>query len=156
MRFDGVTVDTDTAPGAYLSSGWINGLVEGSVKDTSINDLAAATAQATAGEWVFRIGAVRIGSSMYRLIFADRNNGTAIDQALAQTLQSFRRLSAAELARLNPLRIDVLTVGEADSIDALAGKMEGTERKLELFRLLNGISPGDVLVAGQTIKIVVD
>ena len=34
--------------------------------------------------------------------------------------------------------------------------MEGTERKLELFRLLNGISPGDILTTGQTIKLVVD
>jgi predicted Zn-dependent protease len=93
---------------------------------------------------------------MYRLIFADRTSGTAIDQALAQTLQSFRRLSAAELARLNPLRLDVITVGDGDSVEALAAKMEGTERKLELFRLLNGISPGDVLVAGQPVKIVVE
>ena len=155
MRFDGVTVDTDTAPFAYLNSGWINGLVEGSVRETTVNGLPAATAQATAGEWVFRIGAVRIGASMYRLIFADRSNGTAIDQALAQTLGSFHRMSATEVARLNPLRIDVLTVGGGDTVEALAARMQGTERQVELFRLLNGLAPGDVLVPGTAVKIIV-
>ena len=52
-----------------------------------MNGLPAATAEAAAGDWVFRIGAVQIGASMYRLIFADRTNGAAIDAALAATLR---------------------------------------------------------------------
>ena len=139
MRFDGVTVEGEQTPATYLNSGWINGLVEGSVRDTTVNGLPAATAQAAAGDWVFRIGAVRIGNSMYRLIFADRHNGAAIDQALAATLGSFHRMSAQDLARLNPLRIDVVTVRAGESVGDLAARMQGTERKLELFRLLNGL-----------------
>lgn len=156
MRFDGVTVDSETSPATYLASGWINGLVEGSVKETSVNGLPAATAQAAAGDWVFRIGAVRIGNSMYRLIFADRSDGAAIDQALAATLASFHRMSAQDLARLNPLRIDVVAVRAGETVGNLATRMQGTERKLELFRLLNGLDPSAVLTPGQMVKIVVD
>lgn len=156
MRFDGVTVDADTPPATYLASGWINGLVEGSVKEASVNDLPAATAEAAAGDWVFRIGAVRVGGSMYRLIFADRSDGAAIDQALSETLASFRRMTPADLARLNPLRIDVIAVRVGETVPDLALRMQGTERKLELFRLLNGLQPGDVLAPGQAVKIVID
>ncbi len=87
MRFDGVTVDESTSPAAYLASGWINGLVDGSIEETTVNGLPAATAQAAAGDWVFRIGAVKIGASMYRLIFADRSNGAAIDRRSRRRLR---------------------------------------------------------------------
>jgi predicted Zn-dependent protease len=156
MRFDGVTVEGEQSPSSYLASGWINGLIEGSVKETTANGLPAATAEAAAGDWVFRIGAVRIGSSMYRLIFADRSNGAAIDQALAATLGSFHRMSAQDLARLNPLRIDVVKVRAGEDVAHLAARMKGTERKLELFQLLNGLDVDAQVSQGQIVKIVVD
>lgn len=156
MRFDGVTVDEGTDPATYLASGWINGLVEGSVRQTTVNGLPGATAEAAAGDWVFRVGAVRVGGSMYRLIFADRSNGPGIGQALGETLASFHRMSPADIARLNPLRIDLATVQPGETIADLAAKMQGTERQDELFRLLNGLGPDDALNAGQKVKIVVD
>jgi predicted Zn-dependent protease len=156
MRFDGVTVEGDTTPSAYLASGWINGLVDGSIKETIANGLPAATADAKAGDWVFRIGAVKIGASMYRLIFADRSNGALIDTALQQTLDSFHRMSASEIANLNPLRIDIVTVKGSEGVAQLAGHMQGTERQVELFRLLNGLGPTDEVTPGQAVKIVVD
>ncbi len=156
MRFDGVTVDADTPPTTYLASGWINGLIDGSIKEATFNGLPAATAEAAAGDWVFRIGAVRVGASMYRLIFADRTNGATIDQALQQTLASFHRMTPADLARLSPLRIDIVTVRDGESVADLSNRMQGTERKMELFQLLNGLEPGDNLTPGQQVKIVVD
>ncbi len=156
MRFDGVTVDTSTSPAAYLASGWINGLVDGSIEETTVNGLPAATANAAAGDWVFRIGAVKIGGSMYRLIFADRSNGATIDTALAATLSSFHRMTQTEIARLHPLRIDIVTVRDGEGVGDLAARMQGTEHSLDLFRLLNGLAPGDAVTAGQLVKVVVD
>lgn len=156
MRFDGVTVQTDVAPTEYLASGWINGLIEGTIKDTTVNGLPAATAEAAAGEWVFRIGAVRVGGSMYRLIFADRSNGVAIERALGETLASFHKLTQTEIARLRPLRINVVTAGPGDTVESLAARMQGTERNVELFRLLNGLGPADPIVPGSPIKLVTD
>ena len=42
-----------------LASGWINGLVVCSISATTVNGLPAATAEAAAGDWVFRIGCSR-------------------------------------------------------------------------------------------------
>jgi predicted Zn-dependent protease len=121
-----------------------------------VNGLPGATAEAAAGDWLFRIGAVRIGDSMYRLIFADRSDAGAIDEALNQTLASFHRMTPTEVAHLNPLRIDIVTVRNGETAADLAAKMQGTERKLELFRLLNGLDPTDALTPGQEVKIVVN
>jgi predicted Zn-dependent protease len=105
---------------------------------------------------VFRIAVVRVGASMYRLIFADRSAGPTIDEATRETLASFHRLSPSEVSRLRPLRLDVVTAGPGETAATLAARMQGTERKLELFRLLNGLGPEDQVVAGQPVKLVTD
>ncbi len=156
MRFDGVTVDPDVEPADYLASGWINGLVEGSISAATVNGLSAATAEAAAGEWLFRIGVVQVGGSMYRIILAGRSDGAAIQRALDSTLRSFQRMTPTEVARLRPLRIDVVPVRRGETPGELAVRMRGTERKLHLFRLLNGLAPGQPLTPGQLVKIVID
>jgi predicted Zn-dependent protease len=93
---------------------------------------------------------------MYRLIYADRGNAATIKQALKDTLDTFRRLTPTEVARLRPLRIDIVAARGNDTVGLLASRMSGIERKLELFQLLNGLSPEDALVPGQAVKLVVD
>lgn len=156
MRFDGVAMPAVSAPTDYLASGWINGLIEDSIESTSVNGLPAATAAAAAGEWVFRIAAVQIGGSMYRLIFADRSDGAAIERAMHETLGSFHRLKPSEVARLRPLRINIVTARRGDSPASLALKMEGTERKLELLQVLNGFGPDHAVTPGKPVKLVAD
>ena len=156
MRFDGVAVEAGAAPADYLASGWINGLIEASIEAREVGGLPAATAEAAAGEWVFRIAAVRVGGSMYRLIFADRSDGALIERAMGETLASFHRLTPSDVARLRPLRINVTEVRPGDTQESLAERMEGTERKLELFRLLNGLGPDDVVLPGGSVKLVSD
>ena len=65
-------------------------------------------------------------------------------------------MTPVDVARLSPLRIDVVTVRKGDTVAGLARRMQGTERQLELFRLLNGLGPTDQVQPGQTVKIVVD
>jgi len=156
MRFDGVTVGTATNPAAYLASGWVNGLKPETIRQVRINDMPAATAAAQAGQWNFRIAVLQIGPSMYRIIFADRGNGSAIDAALQSTLKSFRKLTPAETARLRPLRIDIVRARSGDSVSRLAGQIKGTERRRQLFRILNGLNQGDPVKPGETYKIVRD
>jgi predicted Zn-dependent protease len=156
MRFDAATTGMETSPEEYLASGWINGLAQGSVRPLAVGELPAAMAEANAGEWTFRIGAVRVGPSMYRLIFAERGDGAAIDRALRQTLASFRRMSPADIARLRPLRIDIVAAQPGDTVGRLAARMRGTDRRLTLFRLINSLSRNDAVEPGRKYKIVVD
>jgi predicted Zn-dependent protease len=157
MRFDGVSVRANVSPADYLSSGWINGLERGTIRSIATGGgLPAAVASAAAGGWVFKIGAIRVGPTLYRLIFADRRGGAALEAALNETLATFRRLDPVEVARLRPLRIDIITVKNGDTLASLAARMRGTERRLELFRLLNGLDRKSSLVPGRKVKIVVD
>lgn len=157
MRFDGVSVRATVSPAGYLASGWINGLERESIQSvTTGGGLPAAIASAAAGGWVFKIGAIRVGPTLYRLIFADRRGGGALQVALSQTLATFRRLDPAEVARLRPLRIDIITVKSGDTASSLAARMRGTERHVELFRLLNGLGRRNAPAPGRKVKIVVD
>ncbi|MGQ7793744.1 M48 family metalloprotease [Faunimonas sp. B44] len=155
MRFDGVTADPNTSPADYLASGWVNGLVEGSIRETTVNGLPAATAEAQAGDWFFRIGAIRVGTSMYRMIFADRSSDETIAAALDETLGTFKRLTPADVARLRPLTISIVTAKSGDTVASLAARMQGTERRLELFRLLNGLDAQATIEPGQKVKLTV-
>jgi predicted Zn-dependent protease len=93
---------------------------------------------------------------MYRIIFADRGDGSAIGTALQSTLTSFRRLTPADTARLRPLRIETVRARNGDSLSRLAGRIRGTDRRIELFRILNGIENGDAVIPGEYYKIVSD
>ena len=106
---------------------------------------------------MFRIGAVQIGGSMYRLIFADRSDGGAIEQRACRDARLVpphdadggRAAQSAAASTSSPC-------ASGDGVADLAARMQGTERSLELFRLLNGLQPGDALAPGQLVKIVVD
>lgn len=156
MRFDGVTVGTASSPAAYLASGWVNGLQPETIEQTMVNGLQAATASAKAGQWNFRIGVVQVGPSMYRMIFADRGNGSAISPALQSTLNSFHRLTPADTARLRPLRIEIIRARAGDTVARLASRIKGTDRQVELFRILNGLESGQAVQSGEYYKIVTD
>jgi predicted Zn-dependent protease len=48
----------------------------------------------------------------------------------------------------------VITVKAGDTLGSLANRMQGTDRKLELFRLLNALPSGGTVSAGDRVKII--
>ncbi|MDR3375310.1 MAG: M48 family metalloprotease [Ancalomicrobiaceae bacterium] len=156
MRFDGVSVDPATALPDYLRSGWINGLDPGSVTTTTVGEFSAATAHAAADGWTFRIGVIRAGRTVYRFIFAAQDPQASFDAAFLETLSSFHRLSPSESARLRPLHIKVYRVRPGDTVERVAEMMSGVDRKIDLFRVLNGLDQADQVEAGKSVKLVTD
>jgi predicted Zn-dependent protease len=156
LRFDAVGLATGQGLADYLRSGWVNGLDSGSIRDLTINGLAAASASAMAAGWHFRITVIRVGSATYRFIFANDANTAAFDQTAMRIADSFRELSPQEVADLRPLRIEIVTVGSNDNVASLAARMRGVDRPQELLLILNGIDPGTALVLGSSIKIATD
>ena len=156
MRFDGVAVAAETALKDYLTSGWINGLDADSITASELGEFPTATAKATADGWSFRIGVLRSGKTVYRFIFAAQEPGPAFDTAFAETFASFRRLSPTESARLRPLHIRVHRVKQGETVNQLADQMQGIDRRLETFRVLNGLDQGDQVDAGKLVKLVTD
>jgi predicted Zn-dependent protease len=154
IRFDGVALDPKRSLESYLRSGWVTGLDEASIRSTTINGSEAATARARADDWQFDITVIRAGGQVYRLLTAAPLASNALDRTAGSVAGSFRVLSDAEKAMLKPLRIRIVTVKPGQTIGSLAAMMEGADRQLDLFRLLNGLAPGATVSAGDRVKIV--
>lgn len=69
---------------------------------------------------------------------------------------SFKVLSAQEKAALKPLRVRIITVQPGQTLGSLAAQMQGVDRKLELFRLLNALPTAAVPTPGDKVKIITD
>jgi predicted Zn-dependent protease len=48
----------------------------------------------------------------------------------------------------------VVTVGSGDNVGTLSARMMGTDRKLELFRLINALGPTSTVTPGMRVKII--
>lgn len=156
VRFDGVKVAPAMSLEEYLRSGWIAGLDPGSIAATTIAGNEAATARARADGWQFDITVVRAGGQVYRLLTAAPLTSGALESVAKSVSASFRVLSASERAALKPLRIRVRTVRSGETVQSLANQMRGVDRKVELFRLINALSAGESVSAGDKVKIITD
>jgi predicted Zn-dependent protease len=155
LRLDVVRVASEESLSAYLASGWIENIDPVTVEEVTINGLKAATAMAKTDTWVFRLYAVRFGSEVYRLIFAAKNQTPELDAMFRECVASFRRMSAAEIKQAKPLRLKVLTVGPADSIERYASRMP-VDQPAERFRILNGLDSSRNISPGDKVKIIVE
>jgi predicted Zn-dependent protease len=155
LRFDVVRVPAEQALTDYLTSGWIERVDPSSLKALTINGLAAATATARGEQWTFRLYAVRSGGDVYRFVFAAKQRAAEADRAFLEAVGSFHRLSAAEIERARPLRVQIVTVASGDTIERLSARM-ATDRALERFLVLNGLAHNQALTPGDQVKIVVE
>jgi predicted Zn-dependent protease len=81
----------------------------------------------------------------------------AIDQAFRTSIESFRRLSVAEVEQAKPLRLKIMTVRPGDTVESLAQhRMAGLDHPLDRFRLLNGLGATDSVKPGDRVKVVAD
>jgi predicted Zn-dependent protease len=156
LRVDVVRVPAEQSLAAYLSSGWLENIDSGSISETTINGFPAATAISRGDRWVFRLYAVRFGSDVYRFIFASKEMTPEIDRQFGEAVQSFRRLSVAEIKSAKPLRISIRTVQPGDTAERLAREMAVADRAVERFRVLNGLGPKDQPKPGDLVKLVVE
>lgn len=157
LRFDAVGLAQGTNLAEYLKSGWINGLDEASISTFSVNGLQAASAEAQAKGWFFRIAVIQAeGAATYRFIFANETASPAFRQESQTTVESFRSMSKQELAGLKALHIHVVAAAAGDTEAIVARRMRGVDRPRELFRALNDLEPGARIEAGTKLKIVDD
>ena len=156
LRLDSVNVDQATGLDAEIASGWIDGLKTSSIETLKIDDLPAATAVAQGDQWSFRLGAVRMGPKVYRLIFAARALTPGIDARFRASIASFHRLSPQEAATAHPLRIQIVEAAAGDTPETMGHKMAIADRPLDHFLLLNGLESGATLRPGARYKIVVE
>ena len=150
----------DAAPGQDLGdillSTWTDAITTDSIATLTVNGLPAATAASRGREWNFRIAALRFDDRVYRLIFAFRPSDAAAERLFQETLSSVRRVTAEDIARMQPPRVRVLRALGGDDVASMSRRMTGANRSVEVFRVLNGLETSDSLQAGRQYKIIVD
>jgi predicted Zn-dependent protease len=155
LRVDVVHVPAGQTLESYLTSGWIERADPRSVESLNINGFPAATAIAVGEQWSFRLYAIRFGSDVYRFVFASKQKLADADRAFRESVQSFRRMSLSEIEQARPLRVKMVAVRSGDTVEKLAAGM-ATDRPLERFLVLNGLTQGQALRPGDHVKVVVE
>lgn len=155
LRFDSVTPKPDQTLEAYVASGWIDGVQTGPVEALDIGGQPAVVATGKGTDWVFRMAAIQTGGRVYRFILAARGASDP-ERPMRALLDSFKALSPAEAQAARPLQIRLATANAGDTSATMAARMEGQERGLELFLLLNGLDRASALVPGQRYKVVAE
>jgi predicted Zn-dependent protease len=146
----------------YLSAVWGRNLRLQQVERLMINEMDAATAaarvQTNSGARDLRLVAIRYdASTIYRFLFVTQPADTAgLNEWLRRTTYSFRRLTEAEAARANPLKVRVVTVGATDTVQSLSRRMAFDTAQERRFRLINGLQADDAVRPGERVKIIAD
>ena len=156
LRLDTVRNPQMESLEAYVNSGWVDGLMQSSVRKLDLNGLKAITAVARAGEWNFRLAVIQSGDYLIRLIFAAKSLTDQAEKEFMDSIGTFRRLTPEEASEAHGLRISVVAAGPMDTAESLSAQMVTPNRPLEYFRLLNGLDGNEGIASGERYKIVTE
>jgi predicted Zn-dependent protease len=156
LRVDVVKVPAEQSLADYLVSGWIDNVDKESIEQLTVNGFPAATAAAEGDQWAFRLYVVRFGNEVYRFIFAAKHKSADIDRVFRETVNTFRRLTPAEVQGAKSLHLKLVTMGPGQSAADVARRMVVPDRPLERFLILNGRSAADPPRPGDQVKIIVE
>ena len=154
IRFDGVDASGKGSLTSYIASGWVSGLEPDTIRALRVNGMEAADARATADKWDFDVTVIRAGDRIYRFLTAAPRDSDQLAPAADLLRQSFRKLTPDEIRSLKPLRVRVVTAAADDTVASMSRRMMGTDRPEQLFRILNGLTDGRRLRAGEKVKII--
>jgi predicted Zn-dependent protease len=151
-----------TDPLDFLVREWAQGARLQNPQRIQVNGLQAATGstrlQTRSGNVDAQLVAIRHpDGAFYRLLFLSPAQTTArFNEPFRRATYSFAVLTAQE-AQEGPLRVRIVRAGAGDTDQSLARRMATGDRfELERFRLINGLSQGQNVVAGQSYKIVAE
>jgi predicted Zn-dependent protease len=154
--FDALASQDEQSLEAVLRSTWNDAIETGSIDTLTVNGRSVAVAASRGKDWAFRLAAVRIGGTTYRLVLAAPPASADLERAFRQTLDSLREVTPNEARELRPLRLRIVTAREGDTVEGLAGAMSGVDRPLERFLGLNGLVRGAPVKAGDLYKVVTE
>lgn len=158
-------IQFDRAPKAYagtmsdyLTRVWGANVRLRDVEAITVNGLPAATAAVSGNGKDYRLVALRFDAeTIYRFIFVSASDRTAaLNVPFRETTYSFRKLSDAEAAALQPRRVRIYEVEAGDTPATIAARMPFGEENLQRFLVLNGMTEATRLAPGQRVKIVVE
>ena len=166
LIFDG---DKATSGGVdqYISRVWATSIAKqtrtgklANLQRFTVNGLSAASGQMAIetrnGVQIARMTAIRLGDTMYRLLGIQPQNADRLGRTMDDAARTFRRLSAGEARRLKPYKIAIRKVRSGDTVAKLARRSAFDDFAEQRFRVLNGLSAGEGLRIGESVKLVVE
>ncbi|MBF9232829.1 M48 family metalloprotease [Microvirga alba] len=155
LLFDAADTPSGQSLEDVLRSTWNDTIEPGSLTTTTIKGLPVATASSTGKEWLFRLSAIRIGNTTYRLIMAVRNGTGDLEGMFQRTLNTVRQVHSDEARMIRPLTLQMVTAQPGDTAQRLAERMP-VDRALERFLLINGLEKNGPLKPGERYKVIVE
>jgi len=162
ILFDGKTIPAGLTALEYLRDVWGSRVELRDLESIEVNGLRTATAwlrvRQRSGDFDLRAVAIKFGpTQVYRFQFltpADRSAEKS--EILRRATYSFRRITAAEADAVKPYRIRIHTVAPGETAQSLADRLPFEDFRLERFRLINGLAPGEEPEVGQKIKLIAE
>lgn len=155
LLFDQVEAQAGQSLEEVLRASWSDTIEAGSVEDRTVGGAPAVTALSRGKDWTFRLAAVRLGETRFRMIMAARG-ATDPDAAFRRWIESLSPVGAAETKSLRPLRVQVVAASASDTAEALSRRMIVPDRPLERFLVLNALERGGATRPGHGYKLVVE
>ncbi len=131
-----------------------------SVERITVNGLDAATGttrvQTKKRAYDVRLVAIAATSgTVYRFLLATPPALTKrLSVGLRRTTFSFRLLTPRQAKRARPFRLRVITAKAGDTVETLAARLPYERHRVERFRVLNGLQPGEEIRGQRWVKIV--
>jgi predicted Zn-dependent protease len=153
LLFDQIEAKDGQPLDAVLKASWNDAFDPAGFETREVAGHPAAFALSRGKEWTFRLAAIRIGDSTYRMIMAAKG-ATDPDPAFRRWIATLVPASPDETV-LHSLRLQVVQATSTNAED-LARRMAVPDRALDRFLLLNGLERGAQLVPGRSYKIVAE
>ena len=99
LLFDAADTPNGQSLEEVLRSTWNDTIEPGSLRTETINGLPVASALSIGKEWSFRLSAIRIGNTTFRLIMAVRTGAGDLEGIFQRTLATVRQVTAEEARR---------------------------------------------------------
>lgn len=155
-QFDATVLSKRSSLTEYIQSGWVKGLVDGTIRKSRINGFEAVSAIARGEGFRFKIQLLRRDNQVYRFVTAAPQTNTSLETVSDSISGSFKTLNQFELSKLKPLIIKIVEVRRQDSIQTIARKMQGTNNREALFRMINGMKANSTLLPSTKVKIIAE
>jgi len=149
-------------PVTYIRQSWLKGEAASKVESINVNGMRAATASFS-GNVQGRAVTVRLVAmewkpgEFFRFQMAiPKGVNASFMNELKETTYSFRRMTQAEKNSVKPKKLIVLEARAGTTVQSMAARMAVDSDREEYFRVLNGMSPNEPVIAGQPYKIVIN
>ncbi|WP_442785896.1 M48 family metalloprotease [Methylobacterium sp. C25] len=153
ILFDQVESSTGRSLEDVLKATWNDGIDAASIENRIVGGRPAVFAVSKGKDWTFRLAAIRVGESTFRMIMAAKGSADP-DAAFRRWVESLSGVDPDEARSLKPLHLRIVTASSGDTAEQLAARMVVPDRALDRFLALNGLERGTALRPGQGYKLI--